>query len=137
MTAKLSVFRIGSPVFIGRVTHDRLLLCCALAKEVTYDHQTRGNANPNLERHSSTIIELPDSFDQRQSRAHSPLGILLMGLGVAKIGQDAVSHVLGDETTGLGDDLGAAAVVGADDGSQVLGVEPGRQRGGTDEVTKT
>jgi hypothetical protein len=54
----------------------------------------------------------------------------------ARQGQHAVAHVFGDEATGLGDDLGAAAVIGANDCSKVLGIELGRERGGADEVAE-
>src|SRR6516165_11033138 len=64
------------------------------------------------------------------------LGIMLVGLGIAEIGEHAVTHVLGHETTGLGDYLGAPSVISADDLPQLLGVEPGRQCGGADEVAE-
>ena len=59
-----------------------------------------------------------------------------MGLGIAEIGQYPVAHVPGDETAGSGDEIGAAAVVRADDLAHVLGVEPGRERGRANEVAE-
>ena len=61
---------------------------------------------------------------------------MLMGLGIAEIGQHPVTHVLGDETAGLGDEIGAAALVCTNDLTHVLGVEPRRQRGRADKVAE-
>ena len=47
-----------------------------------------------------------------------------------------VAHVPGDETAGSRDEIGAAAVVRADDLTHVLGVEPGRERGRANEVAE-
>ena len=67
---------------------------------------------------------------------HGAFGVMLMGLRIAKIGEHPVAHIFGDETAGLRDEIGAAVVVGANDLTHVLGVEPGRQRRRADEVTE-
>ena len=61
---------------------------------------------------------------------------MLVGLGIAEIGQHPVAHVLGDEAAGLGDEIGAAAVVCADDLAHILGVEARRERGRADEIAE-
>jgi hypothetical protein len=59
-----------------------------------------------------------------------------MRLWVTEVGKDTVPHVFRNEPTALGDLLGAAAVVRADDLSHVLGVEARRQSGGSDEIAE-
>jgi len=51
---------------------------------------------------------------------------MLMRLGIAEIGEDAIAHILGDEAAVALDQFGAAAMIGADDPMQVLGIESGR-----------
>jgi hypothetical protein len=45
---------------------------------------------------------------------------------IAKIGEDAIAHVLGNKTTITLDQFCAASVVRADDCSQILGIESRR-----------
>jgi hypothetical protein len=54
---------------------------------------------------------------------------MLVCPGIAEIGEHAVAHVLGDETSVALDHLSAAAVIGVNDAPQVFGVEPGGERG--------
>ena len=77
------------------------------------------------------------AVDEREPGAHRPLGVVLVRLRVAEIDQHAVAHVLGDEAAEAGDRLGDAAVIGADDLAQVLGVEPGGERRRADEIDRT
>jgi hypothetical protein len=49
-------------------------------------------------------------------------------LRIAEVSEHAIAHVFRDEPAALGDLLGAASVIGADDLPHVLGVEPGRKR---------
>jgi hypothetical protein len=48
---------------------------------------------------------------------------MLVSVGIAEIGEHAVTHVLGHETAVTLDQFGAAAMIDADDPSQVFGVE--------------
>jgi hypothetical protein len=50
------------------------------------------------------------------------LGIVLIRLGISEINQHAVAHILGDKTAKAADGVGHAAMVGADDLAQVLGI---------------
>ena len=112
---------------IGGLAHHFVVLRRVPADEIADDHQASGDADPQVQRWRLAYIELRHGFDQRQPRAHRPLGIVLMGLRIAEIGEHAVAHIFGDETTGLGDDLGATSVIGADDLLQVFWVEPSRE----------
>ena len=61
---------------------------------------------------------------------------MFMRLGVAEIGENAVTHVFSDEATIALDEFGAAAAIGTNDAAQVLGVELSRERGRADQVAK-
>jgi len=47
-----------------------------------------------------------------------------MSFRIAEIDQNAVTHILGDKAGEAGDRVGDAAVIGADDLAQILGIEP-------------
>jgi hypothetical protein len=55
---------------------------------------------------------------------------------IAEIDQDAVAHVLGDETIEPGDDLGDGAVIGGDDLAQILGIEARGECGRADQIAE-
>jgi len=55
-----------------------------------------------------------DRLDERQSRADSTLGIILVRLRIAEIHEHAVTHVLGNEPVESSDCLRHAFVIGAD-----------------------
>ncbi len=48
-----------------------------------------------------------DRLDQLQPGAHRPLGIVLVRLRPAEVGEHAVAHVLGDVAVEAADHLGA------------------------------
>jgi hypothetical protein len=73
-------------------------------------------------------FELRYRLDQSKPGANCALGIVFMCLGVAEIGENAVTHVFCDEATIPLDQFGAAAVIGSNNAPHVLGVEPHRQR---------
>jgi hypothetical protein len=81
-------------------------------------------------------LQFRRSLDDRQSCAHRALGVVLMRLGVAEIGQHAVAHVLGDEAAIGRDQIRAALVIGADDPAHVLRIELRRKRGRADEIAE-
>jgi hypothetical protein len=64
------------------------------------------------------------------------LGVMLVGQRIAEIGQHPVAHVLRDEPTGLADEIGAAAVIRADDLAQILGIEPRRECRRADQIAE-
>jgi hypothetical protein len=74
------------------------------------------------------LIELWHPIDQRQPASRGALGVVLVRLRIAEINQDAVAHVAGDKPAKSFDDLCDAAMVGADDPAQILGIEPCRPR---------
>jgi hypothetical protein len=85
---------------------------------------------------SCAIIKCRHRLDQFQASAHCSLGIFLVCLRIAEIGEYAVAHVSRDKTAGFRDDLGATALIGADDLPQVFRIEPGRERCRTDKISE-
>jgi hypothetical protein len=61
---------------------------------------------------------------------------MFMRFGVAEIIENAVSHALRDEAIMTLNQFAAAAVIGSNDASQVLGVDLSRQRLSTHQVAK-
>ena len=50
--------------------------------------------------YANKFIERNQSHDEHRSiAAHSTLGVIFVGLGIAEVNQYAVTHVLSDETT--------------------------------------
>src|SRR5262245_7890914 len=104
---------------------------------VTYGvSQPCGNANSHLQSHARAITEPCHGTDQCEPGAHGALGIVLVCLRIAEVNKHAVTHVSGDDAIGLGDLLDTTAVECADDVPELLGIEPGRQRGGAHQIAK-
>ena len=121
---------------VRRLADDRLLLGGARADEVADHDEPSGDADAHLQGNAGGGLELRHRLDQRKPGLHGAFGVMLVGLGIAEIGQHPVAHVLGDETAGLGDEIGAATVIRTDDLAHVLGVEASRERGRADEVAE-
>ena len=112
------------------------LLRFARADQVADDHEPGRDPDTHLQQNTGGGLDLQHRLDQGKPGPHRALGIVLMGLGIAEIGQHSVAHVLGDEAAGLGDEIGAAAVVCADDLAHILGVEARREGGRTDQIAE-
>ena len=116
---------------------DHLVLLGSFGFDEVADHDDPGgDADAHLQRSAGGGLELGHRLDQREPGTHGAFGIVLVGLGIAEIDQYAIAHVPSDETSGLDDEIGAATVVRTDDPLHVLGVEPGRERGRTNEVAE-
>ena len=59
-----------------------------------------------------------------------------MGLRVAKIDQNPIAHVLGDEPINAADGRGDRTVIVADHLTQILGVKPGREHRRADQIAE-
>ena len=77
---------------IWRLANSARLLGIARADEITDDHQTGGDtdANPQLPRR----LDLANNVDQCQRGSNGALGIVLMRLWVAVVGEHAVAEIL-------------------------------------------
>lgn len=119
---------------IGRLADYRLLLRRPGAEQVADDDEPGGDAEPHLEALGN--LEPADGVDDGETRTHRLLGILLVRLRIAEIGEDAVAHVLGDKPAEPGQHLGDAAVISADDLAQIFGVEARRDLGRADQIAE-
>ena len=119
---------------VSRLAEDDALLRRTLANQVADDDEPGGDAEPYRDRLRQ--VQRADRVDDRQARPHRALGIVLMRLRVAEIGKNPVAHILGEKPTKPGQHLGDRAIIRGDYLAQILGVEPGRQRGGADHVAE-
>ena len=112
--------------------------CAAPCADQIADHdQAGGDADPHLQRRRRPASSFATASIKRQPGPHRALGVVLMRLRIAEIGEHAVAHVLGDEPAERAATISAtAAVIGADDLAQILGIEPGRERGRADEIAE-
>jgi hypothetical protein len=108
----------------------------AFADEIADHHEPGGDPDPHLQWGFSRGLEPRHRLDQRQPGPHRPLGVVLVGPRITEIGEHPVAHVLGDKPADALDDRGNAAVVGVDHRTQILRVEPGRQRRRADEIAE-
>ena len=121
---------------VRRLADHRLLLGRALADQLADHHQAGRDADPRRQRLAAGVAELPDCLDDRKPGAHRPLGLVLVRLRPAEIGQHAIAHVLGDMPVPALDHLGCSALVGADHRAHVLGIEPRRQLGRAHQIAE-
>jgi hypothetical protein len=109
---------------------------CSCTDQVADHDEPGGDAYANLERRTAMRCELRNRLDKIEPDANCALSIMFMRLGVAEIGENAVTHVFRHEPTVALDQVGAAVMIGADNPTQVLRIKLARQRGRTDQVTK-
>ena len=113
---------------------DRLFLRGAGADQIADHGQSGGNAEPNPK--ALRQVEMRHGLDDGETGTHRLLGILLMGMRIAEIGEDAVAHIFCDKAAAPRQNVGDAGVVLGDDLTQVLRVEPRRQFGRADQVAE-
>ena len=120
---------------VRRLADHRLLASRTAAQEVA-DHRDAGrDADPDPERSTGHgRAQLAHRRHDIEAGADRPLGLVLVGLRPAEVGQHAVAHVLGDETAFLFDRPCDTGVEGADQLAQILWVEAGREGGRADQV---
>jgi hypothetical protein len=114
---------------IGRIADDIVL--DDLAAD---DNQPGGDPNPRVELFG--LIQPRHPFDQYQPASRCALGVVLMRLRISEINQNAIAHVAGNKAAKSLDNLCDAAMVGADDPAQILGIEPCRQGRRADEIAE-
>ena len=105
-----------------------------LADDAPLHDESSGDTDPHVQR--LLCGEPADGVDDCQPGASRTLGVVLMRLWIAEIDQHAVAHILGDKTPKAADGVGDAAMVGADDLAQILGIEARGQRCRADQVAE-
>jgi hypothetical protein len=121
---------------VGGLADHRLLLRRALADQIPDHDKPGGNADAGGKRFGSTGLQARHRRCYFEPRPHRALGVVLVRLRIAEIGQYPVAHVFGDKIVIARDDTGNGVLIGADLLAQFLGVEPRRQRGRADEIAK-
>ena len=86
--------------------------------------------------HGFARCYLANTRDQVETGTHRPLSVVLVRLRIPEIDQNSVAHVLGDKPGEARDRIGDAAVIGADNLSQILGIEALRQRRRADQIAE-
>jgi hypothetical protein len=118
---------------VGRLTSDGVRLTGLAPAHLARNHQTGVNADPYAQldavRLDELSIERPDALHDAEARAHRPPRVVLVGLRVAEIHQQAVPDVFGDVALEAAGDVGAGLLVGAQHLAQVLRIELARQLG--------
>ncbi len=84
----------------------------------------------------SCVASRPTASMTAEPGAGRALGVVLMRLRIAEINEHAVAHILGDKAAKAADGVGDAAMVGADDLAQILGIEARRQRRRADQIAE-
>jgi hypothetical protein len=118
---------------VWRLADDAPLLRGASADQIANDDEATGDADPNVQRLGRGE---PADRDYREPGMSRALGVVLMRLRIAEIDQDAIAHIFGDKAAIAADVVGDAAMAGADDLAQILGIEARRQRRRTNQVAK-
>jgi hypothetical protein len=121
---------------IRRVADDATFLRLFRTQEIADDHDPRRDANSHMQRRACCTLQLWRGFDDRKPGANRALGVMLVRLRIAEIGEHAVAHVLGDETSIALDQARAAFVIGHDDAAHVLGIEPRGKRRRAHQITE-
>src|SRR5262249_42089219 len=89
-----------------------LFLRCTFADQIAHHHLTGFDANPAGEHFALWRVLLRDRLDHGQTRPDRPLGLVLMCSRPAKIDEDAIAHVLGNEAVVAADRSCDAAMIG-------------------------
>ena len=99
---------------------------CAAPSPISSPTTTRPVAMPTRAASGSPagVCSRATACDHRQPGAHRPLGLVLVRLRPAEVGEHPVAHVLGDVALAARDRARHSVLVGADDVAHVLGIEP-------------
>src|SRR6516162_429766 len=81
---------------VWRLADDAAFMRLARSDQIADNDQPSSDANPGLQRNRR--LERNHRRDQLQSSTHCPLGVVLMGLGVAKVDKCAIAQILRHET---------------------------------------
>ena len=115
---------------VGRLA-DRVALArpTLTAAGVANHHRAGGDADPGPERGAARRREPGDRPDELEPGADRALGVVLVRLRVAEVGEDAIAEELGEMAAVAGDHHRAGVVVAPDQLPEVLWVEPRREGG--------
>jgi hypothetical protein len=104
--------RLGASGQIGRLADHALLLSGARTNEVAHHDKPGGDTDAHLQENTGGGRELRHRLDEGKPSADRALGLMLVCLRVAEIGEYSVAHVSGDEPTVFDDHLGTMSMIG-------------------------
>src|SRR5262249_7184749 len=118
---------------VGGCTQGQIFLATA-ATDLAYHHQSGVDTEAHREPYPVTLLQVRvnclHGSDNPEPGAYGALGIVFMGLGIAKVDQKTIAEILGNVPVEALDDLRAGGLVGAHDLTQILGVELAGEAGG-------
>ena len=100
----------------------------ARADQIADNDEAGGNTDPARQR-AGAALQPANAVDKCQAGPQRLLGIMLLRLRIAEIGEDAVAHILGDIAPKPGDHLRHGSVIGPEHLAQIFRVEARCQRG--------
>src|SRR5262245_48713528 len=107
---------------------------CASPDPIRSPTTTSPVAMPTRVCNEAGVLKCDHRRDQLEPGTHRPLGVILMGLGVAKVDKHAVPHIARHETAEAAHGFNGAFLIGRDELSQVLRIHPSGECGRTNEV---
>ena len=106
------------------------------AQEVADDHDACGYAHSHMQRRAGRRLQFGRGLDNGETRPHGVLGVVLMRLGIPKICEHSIAHILRDESATASDQPRTTLVVGRDDVAHVFGIETRRHRCRADQIAE-
>src|SRR6266700_2581401 len=108
---------------IWRLAHDTALAGLAGTDKIAHNDEACGNASAHPQAPARCSRRQPRGRHNLQTGTNRPLGIVLMRLRVAEVGQYSVAHILGDKAIEAADHHRNVIVVLADHLAQVFWIE--------------
>ena len=121
---------------IGRIADDRLLLRGASSDNIARDDESGRDPDPHGELFAGPGLQAPYGFGDVQSRMDRTRRIVLVRAGKAEGRQNPVAKEFRDKAVIARQHARAGVLIGMEDLTHVLGIEPGRQRGRADEIAE-
>src|ERR1700752_2072189 len=114
---------------VWRLADDTAFASFARSSLIADNDQPGGDTNTSLQQ--SRRFYRAKSRDDRQSRAHCPLGVILVGFRIAEVYEHAVAQILRDETAKTADGFRDTFVIGRDELPQIFRIHPSGECGRT------
>src|SRR2546423_8269599 len=108
---------------VWRLTHDTALAGFAGTDKIAHNDEACGNADAHPQTSARCSRHRPRGRHNLQTGTNRPLGVILMRLRVAEVGQYSVAHILGDKAIEAADRRRNVLVVLADHLAQVFWIE--------------
>ena len=108
---------------VRRFTNDTALLRLARTDEIADYNQTRRDPNAHMQGRTCRCDKFRRRLDDSKPGSNGAFGVVLMRLGITKIGEHAVAHILRDEPAVALDQSRAAAMIRANHTTQVFRIE--------------